>query len=81
MSRNKKDHDKDLDGFRRNVKEYLDDADDVIAHVKSENAKGSHDPVMNALTEAARKDPKWTMHTVVLVVAVVGFVVLAMTFL
>lgn len=79
MARDTKEHAEDLDGFRRNVKEYIEDASGVIEHVKAENAKGTHDPFMNTLTEAARKDPKWAMHTVVIVavaaLAIVGIII------
>lgn len=74
MARDTKDHAEDLDGFRRNVREYIDDAEGVIEHVKAENAKGTHDPFMNTLTEAARKDPKWAMHTVVLVIVAAALI-------
>ena len=50
------------------------DAEGVIEHVKAENAKGTHDPFMNTLTEAARKDPKWAMHTVVLVIVAAALI-------
>lgn len=68
MARDVKEHAKDLDGLAKNLDKLNKEADAMIAAVKS--AGKSHDPVMNAATEAARASPYGFAHLAVAVVAV-----------
>lgn len=45
------------DGLERNLAKLHEEADAMIAAVKAENKKGTHDPVTNAFVEGARASP------------------------
>ena len=55
MARDTKDHDGDLDGWRKNVQKMGDEFDKVKDAVKGSG--DSHDPITNAAVEATRASP------------------------
>lgn len=74
MGRDAKDHEGDKDGLAKNIDKLNKEADKMIAAVKG--AGKSHDPVMNAATEAARASPYGFAHLAVAVVAILAVVLI-----
>ena len=70
MARTLKEHPADEDGLRRNLRKLDEEADKMIAAVKG--ACKSHDPIMNAATEAARASPYGFAHLAVVVIAILA---------
>ena len=70
MGRTLKEHPADRDGLAKNIAKLHDEADAMIAAVKG--AGKSHDPLMNAATEAARASPYGFAHLTVVVIAILA---------
>jgi hypothetical protein len=70
MARDVKEHAQDKDGLERNIAKLNDEADKMIAAVKG--AGKSHDPGMNAATEAARASPYGFAHIAIIVIAILA---------
>lgn len=68
MARDTKEHAQDKDGLAKNLDKLNKEADAMIAAVKG--AGKSHDPVMNAVTEATRASPYGAAHVFVIVTVV-----------
>lgn len=73
MGRDSKDHEGDKDGIAKNIDKLNKEADAMIAAVKG--AGKSHDPLMNAATEAARASPYGFAHLAVFVVVILTIAV------
>lgn len=70
MARDTKEHAEDKDGLARNIEKLNREADKMIDAVKG--AGKSHDPVMNAVTEATRASPYGAAHVAVVVVVILA---------
>ena len=77
MARDVKEHAEDLDGLAKNVDKLKKEAKKMAEAVK--NSGDSHDPIMNAATEAARVSPYGFAHVamiggLILVAIIIGLV-------
>ena len=76
MARDTKDHDGDLDGWRKNVQKMGDEAAKVREAVR--NSGDSHDPITNAAVEATRASPYLMGHVLVIGGAILVAVIIAL---
>ncbi len=70
MAPDTKEHAQGKDGLAKNLDKLNKEADAMIAAVKG--AGKSHDPVMNAVTEATRASPYGAAHVAVIVIAILA---------
>lgn len=76
--RTTKNHDADLDGWRKNADKLGKEFEKVKTGVKESLKEDSHDPLMNAVKGAADASPYWFSHAALIGLGLAAVVIVAL---